>query len=395
MKRIVIAAMLLALALILLPAQAARAEERPGPPCDECGGPTIVISDSSDHHYIMCKNLSCSMRFQLVSQRHEGGTATCVSRPICTYCGEEYGEKDPGHHDWGNWMYKNSQTHICTCKNGCGASMVGFHYGGTATCIVQAVCEVCKQSYRYDSENHVGPITPANCADGAICSACQHIISPPDPDNHRADFVVPATCISGAYCHFCHTYFGETDPDKHKGPIQSVGRIEPTCTAVGHEAGKRCAACGAYTQGGGEIPVDPDAHTPGEPVRENALVPIGLYYEVVYCTDCGQEMSREAHIDLNEARPAEDAFARFSRMIAERVQAAEANGVVEMDAGDWIGLQRSVFEAMADRPDVTLKMNCLVDGETTELTIPAGFDLLTPLGNGWMLTFEEIVKLIG
>ena len=66
-----------------------------------------------------------------------------------------------------------------------------------------------------------------------------------------------------------------------------------------------------------------------------------------------------------------------------------------MDAGDWIGLQRSVFEAMADRPDVTLKMNCLVDGETTELTIPAGFDLLTPLGNGWMLTFDEIAKLVG
>ena len=59
------------------------------------------------------------------------------------------------------------------------------------------------------------------------------------------------------------------------------------------------------------------------------------------------------------------------------------------------GLQRVVFESLAQRPDVTLTLACKVDGAVTTLTIPAGFDLLTPLGNEHMLTFDEIAKLVG
>jgi len=60
----------------------------------------------------------------------------------------------------------------------------------------------------------------------------------------------------------------------------------------------------------------------------------------------------------------------------------------------WPGLQRVVFEALAARPDVTLTLTCRVNGQPAELTIPAGMDLLAPLGGRDMMTFEQIAELL-
>ena len=69
----------------------------------------------------------------------------------------------------------------------------------------------------------------------------------------------------------------------------------PTCTQVGNEAYEYCTACDYTTYV--EIPVDNDAHTPLEAVKENEVAPkcdvAGSYDLVVYCDDCGAELDRD------------------------------------------------------------------------------------------------------
>lgn len=53
----------------------------------------------------------------LISHNHTGGTATCVSGPICEKCNEEYGESlGFTEHDWGEWTDAGDGNHTRTCK---------------------------------------------------------------------------------------------------------------------------------------------------------------------------------------------------------------------------------------------------------------------------------------
>ncbi len=312
--------------------------------------------------------------------------------------------------------------HGIVCDNSpCAATMYEECSGGTATCTASAKCDVCGNPY-----------------------------GSKDPDNHPADQVTPATCVSQAYCDACKQYFGGTNPDNHVSvePIQEP-LIPATCTTPGREAGTRCEACLEFMMGGGEIPIDPDAHdlvhhdakastcmeigweaydtcsrcdyttyeeipalghTLGEPVRENevpAQVGVaGSYDEVVYCAVCEAELSREQKaIPALEPAPepeiepepevAPDLLTIFCESLAYDILTAPENGVVEMDADFHPGLQREVLAALAQRPDVTLILTCRLNGEPAELTIPAGSDLLEQMGPADWLTFEEIAELLG
>ena len=73
------------------------------------------------------------------------------------------------------------------------------------------------------------------------------------------------------------------------------GTQAPTCTETGWEAYDTCSRCDYTTYV--EMPVL--GHTPGEPMRENEVPATyeaaGSYDEVVYCTVCGAELSRETN----------------------------------------------------------------------------------------------------
>ena len=107
--------------------------------------------------------------WQKLSAAHEGGTATCSEKAVCTLCGHAYGDKDAGNHVGGTEV-KNARKASCTedgytgdtCCKGCGAKLqsgtvikaVG-HTGGTATCTSAAVCRVCGHAYGdKDAGNH-------------------------------------------------------------------------------------------------------------------------------------------------------------------------------------------------------------------------------------------------
>lgn len=77
---------------------------------------------------------------------HEGGTATCIKKAVCTKCGEEYGEL--AAHTYGEWKHddekhwKECSTEGCTSK-----TEAENHEGGKATCTKKAVCEKCGGEY--------------------------------------------------------------------------------------------------------------------------------------------------------------------------------------------------------------------------------------------------------
>ena len=109
------------------------------------------------------------LAWQKLSAAHEGGTATCSEKAVCTLCGQTYGDKDAGNHVGGTEV-KNARKASCTgdgytgdtCCKGCGAKLqsgtvikAAGHTGGTATCTSAAVCRVCGQTYGgKDAGNH-------------------------------------------------------------------------------------------------------------------------------------------------------------------------------------------------------------------------------------------------
>lgn len=109
------------------------------------------------------------LAWQKLSAAHEGGTATCTEKAVCTLCGHAYGTVDANNHVGGTGL-RNAKKATCTedghtgdtyCK-GCGVKLQSGtaikatgHTGGTATCVSAAVCTVCGQAYgKKDAGNH-------------------------------------------------------------------------------------------------------------------------------------------------------------------------------------------------------------------------------------------------
>ncbi len=106
----------------------------------------------------------------------------------------------------------------------------------------------------------------------------------------------PAVYLAVTHCTIC----GEelfSEPIEDGEPLgHAFGAWEtaatPTCTLPG-EAQRSCSRCGAVeTQ-----PISASGHTPGEAVHENETAPAcetaGSYDAVIYCSVCGDELSRE------------------------------------------------------------------------------------------------------
>ena len=340
MKKVLCALLILALTLVLLPAPAAEAEQK---------GYSITGLYYSNIADIPYTTVSV------------GGTC-----PVC--------QEGVLYADFTDAVGENHAHHYIRCPNRYCKGYIYERCSGDAPCGQTGYCQVCGNLYHGVHDYRVVNKTDPTCTNVGYRSKCW-------------------------YCVKCQQYFDEVNavltdvviPARGHDLVHHDGKA-PTCAEVGWEAYDTCSRCDYTTYR--EIPIS-TAHTPGEPVREEPYLIPGLYDMVTYCTVCGREISRVGYIDMSVSHPAEDAFARFNRLMAERIQFAEPDGVVEMDVGDWIGFQRAVFQALAERPDVSMKVTCLINGEAAELTIPAGFDLLTPLGTGWMLTFEEIAGLVG
>lgn len=71
---------------------------------------------------------------------------------------------------------------------------------------------------------------------------------------------------------------------------------------------------------------------------------------------------------------ANSAFASFLEETADAIRNAAQSEVV-IDTKLWVSFNETVFEAMKSRPDVTVTVNYLFEGNACVLTIPAGTDI--------------------
>ena len=190
--------------------------------------------------------------------------------------------------------------------------------------------------------------------------------------------------------------------------------VAATCTTAGETAGSHCSTCGTVIKAQETVPAK--GHSPAAAVKENekaAKVGVaGSYDEVVYCKDCGAQISRkmvtvpalpEEEKEQNQGQDTTgmaaespdnsnvtaSAFDSFCNELVWKIRNAPQNGTVEADAGDFPGLMQKVFTALNDRPDVSLKLKTR-DGK---ITIPAGAGLLEKVSRG-VVTWAEIRGLV-
>ena len=129
----------------------------------------------------------------------------------------------------------------------------GEHTGGSATCRVQAVCDVCGKSYgSLNANNHANIVdteaVSPTCGNsglgvGTKCADCDTVIDKPA--------VIPvtgahtggeATCKVQAACAVCGTLYGELNSGNHKNVVTIEGK-DAICGTAGLTEGKKCADC--------------------------------------------------------------------------------------------------------------------------------------------------------
>ena len=121
--------------------------------------------------------------------------ATCVATGTkghkdCNRCNRYYDESGNeitdltistnDNHDWNAWVSNGDGTHTRTCKRDSGHKENGTCSGGTATCTIKAVCEVCRTTYGDTAPHTYGeliPEVPATTTEFGVkehkdCSVC-------------------------------------------------------------------------------------------------------------------------------------------------------------------------------------------------------------------------------
>ena len=210
------------------------------------------------------------------------------------------------------------------------------------------------------------------------------------------EIVKAATCTAAgsrkATCSSCHETITEEIPvlGHAWNDDYSVDR-EATCSSEGTES-IHCARCGEI-KSGTERSIPKTAHTPGSAVVENktdaTCTAEGHYDEVVYCTVCEHEISREtktiekvAHVlaKIDKVEPTSESVgyeaywkcSECGKMFSDEAGTAEISEPVEIPIiahehayGDWVVTKKATTAAEGSRQQV-----CESCGEKIVETIP-------------------------
>ena len=184
---------------------------------------------------------------------HNGGTATCMSKALCTGCGLKYGNIDPTNHDYGAWASNGDDTHTRTCSrckavdkkehdwdNGKVTSQASCVNAGTKTftCTecgttkdesISATGHSWKSEWASDAAHHWH-----ECAND-YCDVTDNLRK----DGYAEHSGGTATCTVKAKCEQCGAEYGKLNPANHTGTEQW------TKTATTHE--KKWSCCGAVS----------------------------------------------------------------------------------------------------------------------------------------------------
>lgn len=171
---------------------------------------------------------------------------------------------------------------------------VGYLHSGTHISADMTFGQLLKQMLYCEHE-----WTYQSCGKPYICGVCGHEHPTMIAEHHEAwtDSHEP-TCTSPGttgekYCVECGEVLEEAQEIPATGHEYHTENVEPTCEEDGYE-GERCHKCSDLNI----TKVLPAlGHVPMEPVEEDRIEPTeaeeGSYDLVVYCSRCGEELSRE------------------------------------------------------------------------------------------------------
>ena len=154
---------------------------------------------------------------------HTGGTATCSQLAQCELCGSLYGDYDPDNHKALEiWTQENGK-HYHVCEYGCGTHLEEADcFGGTATCIEKAICEICKEEYgQISASSHTNLVKkeakPAtHLAEGNIeyyyCDGCKKYFT---DEGGTQETTLEKTILPKLAEHTADGTGWHTDPDSH------------------------------------------------------------------------------------------------------------------------------------------------------------------------------------
>ncbi len=174
------------------------------------------------------------LRFVGEGTAHVGGIATCTEAPICTMCGESYGEP-LGHEIPDN--YESDETHHWKlCSRGCGEYVIAKepHSEGSASCTGDATCLVCSTI----TQTALGHIEPEEYdTDGTnhwkLCDrGCGEYIV--EKTAHSGG---TATCTAVAKCTVCNIGYGSKNSSNHSGTKNRTGCTYYKWSCCGYDSG--------------------------------------------------------------------------------------------------------------------------------------------------------------
>lgn len=265
--------------------------------CTDCGTEMSRIHHSTDAHghsygeWIVVNAATCTEEGQ--------------EKRVCSICGnEEVRSIEAKGHNWDTeWTIdvaptctsEGSKSHHCKdCDAKTDITVIEKteHTAGESV-IENKVEATCTTDGSYDEVVY--------CQDcGAEISRITHTIEATGHSYGDWTEVKAPTCTDAGeekrVCSDCgYVETREISPKGHNWDTEWTIDVEPTCTSEGSKS-HHCKDCDAKTD---VTVIEKTEHNPGTAVRENEVDPTcdsdGSYDEVIYCQDCGAEISRTKH----------------------------------------------------------------------------------------------------
>lgn len=203
-------------------------------------------SVGGETHWHACTGEGCTAKKD--EGNHEGGTANCTDKKVCTVCDNAYGEVDSSVHKSDEFVYVSNgdgtHTKKYKCCNAVAAEPENCSGEAVTVCGEKSVCEVCHAEYGdplahdWDTEWTTTETQHWHKCKRTGCEAKK------DEADHTVG--TAATCKAKAVCATCNAEYGEKDPDNHD--LEEHAAKAPTCTEAGWDEYVTCKRTGCtYT----------------------------------------------------------------------------------------------------------------------------------------------------